>query len=514
MANWLKNNGRKILLVSAVLLCLFSIYWLFTHSRLSMQVSGASGGEIVYSFRNTESGEAKELKSTQKSVSTWVKRGSYEVSATGRDGNFIEFIPSTPLFFTAQLIRGELKPERLRTFVGDAVKPCAGMSGTILVSGGCESVYGKLSVHMPATDTSPTYILDNPDRTIFGKNQNLITAGRVPTQIIKSASTFKEGSEGSATDPSKYISIIFAAKNSKSKNVELKELGGTEQYNFKALDSGSFMASKSNPESFIVYDSSSNKIGEFHLENAKSQNLGFTSVDFLSPSAYASLYSSPADTGGKDAVSELVVTKDSNTTHYTFKGKLYSDLKLCGSNKVCLLGGKSGMDIYDISSNEAKLDYTVYGVSSLTRSNGGQILATNDKGVMNIDIDSKKGYMEYSLGNYLFNEINVHPNGYVLRLADDKGRVMGLYVDQSAVNTDSIDKKRLELQKLPDVNFVSVYKNFIYIAGNLGDPVYDDATDGYIYNPESQKEVAEKINAEIDRLGIDRSKYTITSNAF
>lgn len=513
---WLQTRRKKLALIFVIGLFLLAVYWLFTHSRISIQVSGGpSGEEINYTLRNTASGEAEQVKSTEKTISMWVGRGSYEVSASSASGNFIEFIPSTPLFFETKNIVGELQLEKTRVFVGDGVKACAGLAGSTLVSGGCGGVYGELAIHKPATKTTPTYIVNNPDRSIFGKNQALISTGELATQIIKAPQVFKEGVEDNPNSPSAYTAISFTDRSTKSKKIELGELSGTTQFYFKDIGSGNFIAYQESPDKLYEFNTSGNKTGEASMKKPDTQNVNLMNIHYKNGNEYAALYSSSADTYSTEAVSEVIVTKNSNTNTFIFDKISYSDLRLCGVNKLCLAGGNTGMDVYDISGDKAKRDFSVSRVSSIAGlANGTQVLAINDIGVLNIDVDSRKGFMEYSFGDYSFNEINMHRSGYVLRLTDPKDRVVGLYVDQTSTDADSIDKKRLEIQSMPEVSLVSVNRNFIYIVANLGDPVYIKELKIFGDNEETRRKAADSINAEIDRLGIDRSKYTITSNAF
>jgi len=131
-----------------------------------------------------------------------------------------------------------------------------------------------------------------------------------------------------------------------------------------------------------------------------------------------------------------------------------------------------------------------------------------------LDVDSLAGHYEYLFGNYGFNGLQTVESGYILKLFTNKDRSVAVLVEQGAIDSDSIDKKIADLQKLQEVTFVSIYDKFIYISAKLGSPVYSSELRSYIDNPETKKVVAEKINKEIDRLGIDRKVYTISSNAF
>ena len=141
-------------------------------------------------------------------------------------------------------------------------------------------------------------------------------------------------------------------------------------------------------------------------------------------------------------------------------------------------------------------------------------MVVNSKGVLNFDPVKREGFYELATGGYSFDSLTPGSNSFVIGLTNNAKRKIALRVDQTKQNTDSIDKKVSELQRMAEVLFVSTYGNYIYVSANLGDLVYDPATGSYVYSQEVKKVVEAKINAEIDRLGIDRKIYTITSNAF
>jgi hypothetical protein len=515
-ASWFSRNKKRILLATIVLLGIIVIYWLFTHSKITVQVQGSVGGEeITYSFRNTTSGEIKQVKTSESKHSAWVEKGSYEVSVSAPSGNFLAFVPSTPVFYRSEAVEGELRPESYREFVGEGLKPCAGLSGGSLVSGGCEGVYGEMSIHKPATKTTSTYVVPNPDRSVFGRNQALITTGDQLVQIIQSQKIEIEGVDTVSSGANEFIAISLNSKLQPTDQVKLSAIDGQSEYKFGGIGSGGYYAFQDSTKTFYEYADDGSSNAKSTIEDPQTQNASTAGIDYINSGSFAALYTAVSDGDSEESFSEAVVSDSTTgTKHYVFSDVTYSDIKLCGTNRLCLLGGESGMDVYDVSGGMARLDFSVPNVKVIARSSDGNILAVNDMGVLNIDVGARQGHMEYSLEGYKFNEINVHQNGYVLRLTDDSGRVVGLYIDQPQSDVDSIDKKRLQLQSAPEVSLVSIYKTFIYVVGDIGEPVYNPDTQRREYNAETKATVAAKINAEIDRLGIDRTKYTITSNAF
>ena len=76
------------------------------------------------------------------------------------------------------------------------------------------------------------------------------------------------------------------------------------------------------------------------------------------------------------------------------------------------------------------------------------------KDVVSLDVDKRTGLIDYSYGDYEFNGLRKDGFGYLLSLTNNKGRKVALYINQSASDTNKIDKKIAELQKIPEVNYI------------------------------------------------------------
>jgi hypothetical protein len=442
-----------------------------------------------------------------------ISRGSYEVSVNNASGNYVVYTPETPRFLGAQKVDAKLKKELERKFIGDAPKACFGYTGKILVSGDCGSSLNEYLVHKPATSDITTYADTGPNK-LFAQNPTLMA---INTRLYAVAKVIRPGADVDSTSGNIYSYKILRFNGAFEIDAQntITTLNGATDYTFK----------QSQGTGIVAYDSSLAKIYNFNTEGKlidqaspdkpDGKNLKPVAVSFKDSKTYAVLYSSPIAEPGEQPSGELAVTMGGSARHITLKGKSYSDAKLCGGDKVCLLGGEVGMDVYDISGSSAKYVYSVPDASAIetTASQKELIVAAKD-GIISLDVDNREGNYVFMFGDYKFNGIQVTDYGYVLQLTNNKSRGVALLLDLNKEVSDPIDKKVAELQKLSQVSFVSIYGNYIYVSANLGSLQYNSSENGYGYNPEAKKAAANSINKEIDRIGIDRKKYVITSNAF
>jgi hypothetical protein len=89
--------------------------------------------------------------------------------------------------------------------------------------------------------------------------------------------------------------------------------------------------------------------------------------------------------------------------------------------------------------------------------------------------------------------------------------LVALLINQKVNDSDSIDKKVLALQKIPEVSATSVYENYIFVSPELGLQNFQDSFGSYGYDPGVKKTVAKTILDKANTLGIDTKKYTIVN---
>src|SRR3990167_894988 len=148
--SWLGAIKNKLIFLALLGFAVFAAYWLSTHSFIQISLANtADGQEVTYTLLNIDTGKIKEVKGdSQKRI--LVKRGQYQVSATVNSQSFYAFTGSTPRFLKSYKLQGQLTAERERIFVGESPRSCPAYTGTMLISGGCEGVYGEISIHKPS----------------------------------------------------------------------------------------------------------------------------------------------------------------------------------------------------------------------------------------------------------------------------------------------------------------------------------------------------------------------------
>jgi hypothetical protein len=205
------------------------------------------------------------------------------------------------------------------------------------------------------------------------------------------------------------------------------------------------------------------------------------------------------------------VYKNGSTKNYKFS-MIFSDIEACGTNKLCAVGDNT-LYVYDITGSKAKLLYNLSGVQSVTRV-GDQLLLQREKQVVAFNPDTQSGTIDYSLGDYTSCGAPqpVGPNQYVLCLINNHRKKVALHINRTA-ETDNIDEKVSELQKLASVDDVSAYGNYIYVTPRLGPPIRDKVSGLYNNDPAVVRVVADEINKKVAELGIDLQKYKVINTS-
>lgn len=495
---------KKIILVILAGALLFAAYWVYSHSFIEITVNNAtSAGQLTYSLQKQGDKEASETKSSSTTIKKLVSKADYEVLVRQSDSSHLSIV-KVKGFLRSTAINVTLIKEKGRKFVGDNPAACVGYLRSVIVSYGCGGLYSDISLHVPATGSQPTYTLKNPNLTAFGTVEGIVNTKDGNILLLKSP---EDRDEGFRVPTGHFAHIVD--ENLKSRNViRLKDLAADKTYSIKSRRDG-FVVFDSRLEHILYYPSVKSTPETITLGSPKEKGLIPYALG-IADDNLAGLYSNRQDS--KDKLSEVVLSSNNSTRSFIFD-KSYSSVQPCGSNKLCLLGDAKKLEVFDTSGEKPKLLFVISNAAAIENSQKG-FLVVNNVGVLNFNTEDRTGYYEYTFGKYAFNNINKIPEGYVLRLTSAKNRGVALLVNQDSVNTDAVDKKVADLQEIPEVSFVSIYDKFIYISADLGELVYNNELRSFTYNPDTQKSVANKLNLEIDKLGVDRKTYSISSNAF
>ena len=499
------NLKRRLTLLGVALLVLVVSMWLLSHSSIEVTISGSPNVSATYSFIDQTSGKTTvEIKSSSSRIKKTVRKGSYQVVVQRGNSSFSSFI-QTKRFLGKTTVFADLQTEKSRKFAGDNPQACMNLVDNTLISYICDYIYANIKVHLPATASSPTFTLPNPDKTIFGNIEGIVTTAEGTIALVNN-----HVSENSAHT----IYKLSATPNLSSKVVSiLGDLNQEKTYSMKPYKTG-----------FLVYDDSLEEIFYYSSASAKPERVAITRPEdtALKPNSLSisentivltfsnSLGGDDIGQGAEQPELAVAIYESPQTNQFTFKGE-FADVRACGNKQLCLLKNKT-VDIYDISQKKPRKLFSVPGVNSI-ESAGQDLLAINDLGIFQIDLGKRSGYMQYDFGDYHYCGLQRQADNYLVCVRDEKGDSVALYVDRTTSDTDSIDKKIVELAKLSEIKKISAQGKYIFISPDLGKLVYNDSLQIFDYDPTTKKSVNDAINQKINSLGIDRNIYTIINTA-
>lgn len=514
---------RRLITIAIVGILLPVLLWLATHSLMEIEVQNPSGNqEIGYTLLEQRSRKTTFIKTTSPKIKKLVRRGSYEISIQQGEQTYISIAKASG-FLTKKTVKGKVSPERSRKFIGNNPLPCMHLVSNTLLSMACGDMFGNLKVHVPATGAQPTHT-GAPSSNMSGFVEGIVATNEGSVVVIRSA----EATPGHTP----HAAYLVNGAGQLSPGANLTDLKEDEFYSLARYKEG-----------FLAYDYSGGQIfhyatrqaGPSRLNVAKPSNKGLElyalnvhgdsiiltyssskaieseALNFDDPEglrAHSESFEEEHHEGPEK--SEIVVYKNGHSKHFSFN-TVPTMARLCGTDKLCYLH-EGRLDIYDISGSKQKHLFMVEQVSAIENFTAG-LLVVKEDGLLNLSVDKQEGFLAYSFGDYSYCGIQAHTNDYVLCLNNSKNERIALYINHIEPNKGSIDKKVAELLKMPQVKDLSVYDTFIYISPEIGELAYNEAEGGYVPDAESLAATNQAINQTIDRLGINRSAYTII-NAF
>jgi hypothetical protein len=483
-----------LLIISVVLLfVLFEIYntsFIKVVVNNQQQNTGAS-----YLFINQAGKTVANITSSQGAINKRLPRGKYEVEITQGDKSYLS-VAQTRGFLASVTLKANLQQEKSRSFVGNNPAPCMSYVNSVLVSYACGSSYFGAKIHIPATANAPTYTI-----AVSGHLVNGDVEGGVNTKdgaLVLVRSTSDEG-VGSYT-----IYRVDSGFNPLG-STPLSKLSSSKTYRLAALANGFIIYDNSFSQA-VYYASLSSAPQNIPLGKPEGKNLSATSIAFDPRSNKTSALYTSSGAGAKGS-SEAIIGQGTNFQHYSFRHR-YISADFCGT-QICLLDSNKTLDVYSLSGSKAKLLFSLIGVQAI-KNIGSSFLVVDQNGVINFDTASRTGYSEYRFGDYEFCGLQQDTaSAYLLCVINNQGNRVALRIDESTVNKDSIDQKIEQLQKLPEIQNVSAYGQYIYVLPNIGPPTYALPGGGYGYNPTVQQTMASKINTDVAKIGIDTKTYTV-----
>ncbi|HZP55790.1 MAG TPA: hypothetical protein VFB03_03420 [Candidatus Saccharimonadales bacterium] len=492
---------RKIYLIFSLLIVFIIANWIYKNSFIEISVTNLGKGQATYVFKNQSSDKSFEVKSSASKIKQRVRKGNYEISVLQPNQSFFAVVVAKGLL-KKTTVPAKLSPEKSRTFIGYNPSPCMTYLGDKLVSYTCGDLSQSINMHMPAAGGLPTYLRKSIPVPFTGYVQGIINVSSGIYALVKS------------TDQSESGNLKYALYHLDN-NLNLLNL-----VNLPSLDTSKQFSVKPSGRGYIVYDLSLNTVlyytpdknqpSVISIPRPKNKDLAPVYLDSADLN-YAALYASGEDikTNAKDpnGSSEVILNQSGQNRDLSFK-QTYRAARLCEKAQLCMLG-ENKLDVYDIKSSKPKLMFSMNGIKNID-SSGSSLLIINDEGILNFNILSRSGSYDYTYGDYRFNTIQTSVNNYVLNLTNNKKQDLALLINSTQPDSDSIDKKIAQLERVPQIKNVSIYGSFISIVPNLGEPKYIPDIDGYDYDPSMKQAAKTAIEKAIDQLGINRKAYTIS----
>ncbi len=493
---------KRLMLLIISLGLVLTIYGVSQTSRLKVSLIGGVASDHTYTILKQANDKSTKIDSTATTVSRLTGAGSYEIRVT--QGNLNAFgVVKTRGFFQTTSISLNLRPERARQFVGDNPGVCMGLVGGILLSGDCSSdaLTQPMNRHVPATADTPTYI--EPYSAVTGYIE-----GSATTKLGQ-VTLFRGRLEDTPTHTA-YLNLSPTQTTTAINGSVLTGLDANVDYLLAPYKDG-FIAYDTAFANIYYYASLAATPVKITISGPADKTLLASTLSTSSTGdiaiAYVDAPSESTSAVKTRPTSEVIVYSGSLVNRYRVN-EHFSGIGFCGVAKLCTLNSASGaLEVRDIAKQFKQL-FAIHRVTGIT-GQGSSFVAFQDKAILSFDADTAMGFSAYQYSGYGSCGFQNAETGYLLCLTDSNQKRLGLYLNLSAPNTDSIDKKIAQLkQKTSDLTAVSIVGKVIFITPT-GELAYDTTTHSYLPDPTIQRLTAARILADLDAVGIDRNVYAV-----
>lgn len=496
---------RKRIILAALLATSAVLLWLlYNYSYLKIDIAESVSGDVAYSILNQKDQKETTITNSSRGVKKLVRRGSYEVLLTQNETTYFSLVKAGG-FMTTNTIRASLEPERSRQFVGNNPGSCTHYSGRVLLSFSCYTSVNNMSVHVPASEQQASHT-KRVNTALTGTVQGFIRLGDNDFVFVQSPPNSEDQGPPHA---------LYTITNNGEigTGVEIQGLLKERLYSIHNFRDG-FLVHDTNYRQVMYYSSPSAQPSVLNINRPSDQEFLPYSLSVAGNSVLIAFTNAVHD-GIVDihdvdeyrSKTEIVIQGENVSRNFSFNGR-YGHIRLCGSQKLCMVDMNKHLNIYDVSGSKPKKLFAVTNIESMENIAGQLVLVRNSE-IIGFDVDKNQGSLQYSFAEYDFCGITSSPGGYVLCVKNPLGYKQALLIETASTNSSSIDKKILKLLKLPQIKDVSIYKRLIHLTPELGEKQYIPEIRGFGYTQDTKDAVNGLINQEINRVGIDRNSYTI-----
>jgi len=477
-------------------------YVVVNYSWLEVGIKNSTGSSLTATATNQSDITVHISSSKNSKIKLFVKKGDYEVLVRSGTSSYFTVVKARGFFTTAKKV-GSLQKEYAREYVGNNPFYCMSDIGTILLSYNCEGNFNSATLHLPATTSTPTLTETDtkaPDGGFGGmvsyKNQHIVLIN----------------SKDSITADSGYFQFshtLYSVSNVNGRPQytvvnTLNGLTGDLEYTLSVYGEKLGLFSKIDPSKFYILDDLTSQPTQVNLSvTQKEESLynNYTSNGFM-----ARLYTTPKGLEKRN-FSRVVITSKDASFDYTFK-HYYESGFVCGK-QLCMRDG-SKIDVYKINPKKAELLYQLTSAWQAIPNEAGLLFSTEKGDAVLFNTDTQDGYSLYRLGGFAL--VSMTENGkddYLLSMTNGHFDTFVLRLTNSPDLIDEIDKKLDALRALGSVSSLSVQGAYIFIVPNRGEVVYDITTNNFDYDPQKTQEINAEIDAKIQELKIDTTRYKI-----
>ncbi len=489
-------------LLTTISIIVIALLWLSGRSVIQIN-SSEPEKESTVKILNQGNGKSINYQGKLSGKKFYIPKGSYEVDVD-TDGKSFYSINTTKGFFLNTKVDAQLEEEKGRSFVGNEPGTCLSYFDSILTSYACGAALSKAYTHVPATQTTPTYVLKNNSVSVDGYIEGSASTKEGNLVLMNSYYSVEEEARRGH-----YIEIMKTNVFKPKEEVLLENLDQNKKYQITKYKDGFLVYSDSIDEVFY-YKSLKASPEKISLVETKLKNSIATSLNADNDSFVITYSNNRGDSTDKTSGSvspkfEVIKYVNNNTTSYSFNGNYFS-AKLCPQETICLFDGEN-LEVYETNHKKPHLKFKVMDVSNVEPVGDAEIIVVRNEGITNININSQTGYKEFSFGESTYNSTHPQENGnYILNLTNNQLKGVAILINRSSVS-DSIDKKISDLQRQPEISNVSINGNYIYISPQAGEMIaLPDGT--FDYDPIKLREVNIKIKDLVNKSQLD-SKYKV-----
>lgn len=431
----------------------------------------------------------------QNSYKKLVKKGQYEITVKSDSKNSFSVV-STGGFLTTTSVKVTLRAEKNREFIGSNPRPCMNVTPVGLLSYGCGDKIQTTNLHVPATNSTPTYtkLLQT---TLDGYIEGVAKFQNQEYIFVKSAYE--------AEDQAPHAAYILKADATLGTVYALDDLDEDALYSYHSYKNGLLAVTSNNREAFY-YTSLTEPPKKIDISHPDTNNKNYPyDIDVFGDTIVVGFSDSEvADDEAEDAKTSpnikgsVVVLTNGKSEIFTFN-KLFNDIQICERGRLCVLVDNI-LSVYDISSDKQKMLYSISEVSSIKRTPLGLVVVRNNE-VINMDVSLKSGSMDFVSKYYSSCGVQPATEGYILCTTNSRNENNALLLTNGEPN--SVDSYVAKLLEVPEIKTITPYKNYIFISPNLGKLQYDAVSKTYDYDRQIKSRATSVIDETIKNLNAD-----------